>query len=89
MDTQTFRADAAIFSPGPRSECGQKPPEDLETNFVGDQLEFARLDSSTYAITIVGTRVLYVFELCAFSPKYAFIFRASVRVEAITDALHS
>ncbi|KAI6262901.1 hypothetical protein MCOR07_006422 [Pyricularia oryzae] len=57
MDTQTFRADAAI-SPGPRSECGQKPPEDLETNFVGDQLEFARLDSSTYAITIVGTRVL-------------------------------
>ncbi|KAL5872113.1 hypothetical protein ACKVWM_007782, partial [Pyricularia oryzae] len=51
MDTQTFRADAAI-SPGPRSECGQKPPEDLETNFVGDQLEFARLDSSTYAITI-------------------------------------
>ncbi|TLS24021.1 hypothetical protein PpBr36_08288 [Pyricularia pennisetigena] len=34
MDTRTFRADAAIFSSGPRSKCGQKPPEDLETNFV-------------------------------------------------------
>ncbi|TLD05938.1 uncharacterized protein PgNI_08429 [Pyricularia grisea] len=53
-DTLTFRADAAIFSPGPRSKRRQKPPEGSGDELLpwlflqaDDQLEFARLESST------------------------------------------